>query len=231
MAPAGPLSKISGLTETRESRQGTTISLREAWKVFFRFPSAWILAPLVVAAWSARIALGGWRWWDMAVVLIVIALEAFVEWVTHVMVLHFRPRRIGGRTVDPYVARKHRAHHADPRDLGLVFIPLPVLVELVIGGPVLFLLAIPDHAVGLTTVSATYTMLAIYEWTHYLIHSPYRPRGRYYAYIRRAHWNHHFKNEHYWFGITVHLADHLFRTFPGKAAVETSPTAKTLGVG
>jgi sterol desaturase/sphingolipid hydroxylase (fatty acid hydroxylase superfamily) len=73
-------------------------------------------------------------------------------------------------------------------------------------------------------------MLFAYEWTHYLIHTSYRPKRRFYRYIWRAHRLHHFKNEHYWFGVTVHLADHVLRTFPAKEAVETSPTARTLGV-
>ncbi|HMC69660.1 MAG TPA: fatty acid hydroxylase family protein, partial [Mycobacteriales bacterium] len=67
-----------------------------------------------------------------------------------------------------------------------------------------------------------------YEWTHFLIHSTYVPRSRYYRYIWRAHRLHHYKNEKYWFGVTVHLADHVLRTFPQRDAVETSPTARTL---
>jgi sterol desaturase/sphingolipid hydroxylase (fatty acid hydroxylase superfamily) len=48
--------------------------------------------------------------------------------------------------------------------------------------------------------------------------------------VWRAHRNHHYRNEHYWFGVTVHLADHLLGTFPEKTAVDASPTARTLGV-
>ena len=46
----------------------------------------------------------------------------------------------------------------------------------------------------------------------------------------RAHRLHHFRNEHYWFGVTMHLADHVLSTYPGKLDVELSPTARTLGV-
>jgi hypothetical protein len=169
--------------------------------------------------------------WDLGAIAIVLSAEALVEWTTHVFVLHFKPRRIAGLTVDPYVARKHRAHHLDPRDERLVFIPAPVLAELLVLVPLALFFAIPDHRVAVTAIASAYTMLGAYEWTHFLIHVPYRPRSRYYSYIRRAHWSHHYRNEHYWFGITIHLADHLFGTFPDKAAVEPSPTARTLGVG
>jgi hypothetical protein len=73
-------------------------------------------------------------------------------------------------------------------------------------------------------------MLYVYEWTHYLIHTSYRPRHRLHRYVWRAHRSHHFRNEHYWFGVTMHIADHVIGTFPSGGAVEVSPTARTLGV-
>jgi hypothetical protein len=41
---------------------------------------------------------------------------------------------------------------------------------------------------------------------------------------------HHYRNEKYWFGVTIHLADHVLRTFPHKEEVPVSATAFTLGV-
>jgi sterol desaturase/sphingolipid hydroxylase (fatty acid hydroxylase superfamily) len=48
--------------------------------------------------------------------------------------------------------------------------------------------------------------------------------------IWRAHRLHHYRNEQYWFGVTMHLADHVLRTYPEKDAVPASATARTLGV-
>jgi hypothetical protein len=214
------------MTEARTSN----ITLVQAWNGFFRYLTPRLLLPLVLASWTTRFVLGKFQWWDLGIVLIVLATETFTEWLIHVLVLHFKPRQVFGRRVDPYIARKHRAHHADPKNIPLVFIPTAVLLQVVVVDPIVFLLAIPDHALAVTAIAATYTMLGAYEWTHYLIHSPYRPKRKYYSYLRRAHWNHHFKNEKYWFGITIHLSDHLFGTFPEKSSVETSPTARTLGV-
>ena len=73
-------------------------------------------------------------------------------------------------------------------------------------------------------------MFLAYEWTHYLIHSAYRPRSRLYRGIWRAHRLHHYRNERYWFGVTMHQADRILRTYPDKDAVPLSATARTLGV-
>lgn len=68
-----------------------------------------------------------------------------------------------------------------------------------------------------------------YEWTHYLIHSDYRPRSRMYKAVWRNHRLHHYKNEHYWFTVTTAgTADRLLRTCPDPGDVATSPTAKNL---
>jgi hypothetical protein len=40
---------------------------------------------------------------------------------------------------------------------------------------------------------------------------------------------HHFKNEHYWFGVsTPGTADRVLGTYPDPQSVPTSPTAKNL---
>ena len=68
-----------------------------------------------------------------------------------------------------------------------------------------------------------------YEWTHYLIHSDYKPKTRVYRAIWRNHRQHHFKNEHYWFTVTSSgTADRVLGTYPDPATVATSPTAKNL---
>ena len=72
-------------------------------------------------------------------------------------------------------------------------------------------------------------MLLAYEWTHYVIHSDYKPRTRAYKAIWRNHRLHHYKSEHYWFSVTTSgTSDRLFGTHPDPATVSTSPTAKDL---
>jgi sterol desaturase/sphingolipid hydroxylase (fatty acid hydroxylase superfamily) len=205
------------------------MTLAGAARIFFSKRSPQVITAVFLASVGAMVAVGQWSWWDLLAPGILIAIEPFTEWLIHVHLLHFKPRPVGGRTLDPLVARKHRAHHVDPKDLDLVFIPMPALLPLIGALAVGFLLPLPLGR-GIAALVGAYAMLFTYEWTHALIHSPYRPRHRIYRAVWRAHRNHHFRNEHYWFGVTMHLADHVLGTYPEKTEVEVSPTARTLGV-
>ncbi|MGI8774107.1 MAG: sterol desaturase family protein [Actinomycetota bacterium] len=211
------------------ARSSGKTTLAEETRFFWSHRNARIISGALALAVIIRVALGGWTRWDAVVVGGLIALEPFVEWTIHVFVLHFKPRKLFGRQVDPLVARKHRAHHSDPRKVEWIFVPLPVLTRAVPVVLVLYLLLLPTFRLGVTASATGLAILLTYEWTHYLIHSRYQPKSRLYRYIWRAHRLHHYKNEKYWFGVTVHAADHVLGTFPGKDEVETSPTCRTLG--
>ena len=211
------------------SGEDSALSLGAAGRTFAGWRSPQLIAAAFVLTSAGRVVVGNWSWWDLVVPAAIVAAQPFTEWLIHVFLLHFKPRTVRGRTLDPLVARKHRAHHADPKDASLVFIPMPALVSLVLGLAAVLLLAMPLSR-GLSALLGAYAVLFAYEWTHFLIHSTYRPRHRAYRSIWRAHRNHHFRNEHYWFGVTTNLADHVLGTFPDRSAVEVSPTARTLGV-
>ena len=199
-------------------------------RTFLRHANSRLLLTVTALTLGARVLLGGWRAADAIVAAVILGLEPLTEWLIHVFLLHARPKTIAGRTYDSLVARKHRAHHADPRDVDLIFVPKRVLYGALPGAVVLYGLLLRDVRLTATAVLVSYAMLTLYEWTHFLIHSRYLPKGRYYRYIWRAHRLHHYRNEHYWFGVTVHLADHALRTFPDRDDVPLSPTARTLGV-
>jgi hypothetical protein len=206
------------------------LTLPDAARIFAGTFSAKVLAPALLIALVARLPLGGWRWWDLGVAAIILAAQPFTEWVIHVTVLHWKPRTLGGLTIDPLGARRHRQHHADPKILGLVLVPRQIMaVSVALNLPV-FLAITRDWRLTLTGMATSYAVYLTYEWIHFLIHSSYRPQGRYYRYVYRAHRLHHYRNEKYWFGVTVHLADHVLGTFPGKDEVPISATAFTLGV-
>jgi Fatty acid hydroxylase superfamily len=206
------------------------LTLRTAAQIFFGTFSARFLIPIVVATAAIRIALGGWRWWDLGLAAIILGFQPFNEWLIHVFVLHLKPRRVGRLTIDPLGSRRHRQHHADPKVLGLVLVPRPIMVTTSLLNLPIYWLITPTWQLALTGLLVSYSMYLTYEWIHFLIHSTYRPKGWYYRYVYRAHRLHHFRNENYWFGVTVHLADHALRTFPGKDDVPVSATAFTLGV-
>jgi Fatty acid hydroxylase superfamily len=210
----------------------TAFSLSDARREFWKHPSPWIIAATLVAALAARVAVGDWQITDAIVPVVMIAGFPFLEWVVHVFVLHWRPRRVGGVAVDSLLARKHREHHLDPRDVPLIFIPWQSLLWVVATAIAITLLAFPRPGMGLTYLAFLAVLGIGYEWTHYLIHSDYKPKTRVYRAIWRHHRLHHFKNEHYWFTVTsAGTADRVLRTSPAPATVATSATAKNLHGG
>ncbi|WP_409430651.1 sterol desaturase family protein [Mycobacterium sp. SMC-16] len=209
------------------------VTLGRAAREFWRHPTPWMILTLVVGAVAARIAVGGLALRDLWAPLVLALLFPFVEWVIHVFILHWRPRKLGRVTVDTLVARDHRRHHANPREIDLVFIPTPTLPWLIAA-----IVALPLGIGALVgaPVSATLSFVVVeslilmgYEWTHYLVHTDYKPRHRFYKAVWRNHRLHHFKNEHYWFSVTTSgTSDRVLGTYPDPATVETSPTAKNL---
>jgi len=57
------------------------------------------------------------------------------------------------------------------------------------------------------------------------------PRTPYYQRLWRNHRLHHFRNEHFWYGVTRLEGDRLFGTAPEVASVAVSPTARMLQRG
>jgi Fatty acid hydroxylase superfamily len=219
---------------------GAPLRLIDVARAFARYDSPKLIGIGFLAALTARLAVGNWSWRDAVIPVGLIAFEPVTEWVIHVYLLHARPIQIGGRRHDLLAAREHRAHHAAPSELDGVLVPTYALFLFVPAiAAVLFAMSFPIHlliggdrvAWWLSGVVIGYSILFTYEWCHFLIHSPYRPRGRYYKVIWRNHRLHHYKNEHYWFGVTSNLGDVVLGTDPQQSSVAKSPTARSLGAG
>jgi hypothetical protein len=207
----------------------TKVSLRQAWAEFWKHPSPWMMGGTLLGAGIARGFVHRFSWHELIVPLLFVVFFPVIEWVVHVVVLHWKPLRLVGVRIDPLVSRKHREHHANPRDIPLIFIPWQVLTGLLVATVAIGLFAFTDRADGLTFMIGIAVVGFSYEWMHYLIHTDYMPRGKTYKSIWRAHRLHHYKNEHYWFTVTTTAtADRLFGTFPDPATVKTSATAKNL---
>ncbi|MFI5538580.1 sterol desaturase family protein [Nocardia sp. NPDC051900] len=213
--------------DERALRRGLTLG--RAFEEFLRHPSPWMIGTTLVGALIARVVVGDWQLTDLLVPAVMLTVFPVFEWIVHVTVLHWRPRRLGPIALDSELARKHREHHVDPRDIPLIFIPTKTLAVLVVVLIALAAFAFPRSGLGLTFL-ITITLLGLgYEWTHYLIHTDYKPKGSLYRAVWRNHRHHHYKNEHYWFTVTSSgTADRLFGTYPDPATTETSPTARNL---
>ena len=214
-------------------------TLGAAWRDFIRRRSPRLLGALIAGTLALRLALGDWGWPDLVAAAGMVIVYPFGEWAIHVYLLHLPPFRFRGKRVELQTSRSHREHHEAPNRMGLILLG-PVEVALLGGLAVPLVLAAGALVVwplaGALTVEpfvtaalTGYVLIAIYEWTHFLIHTAYRPRSRAYRTVWQTHRLHHFKNEHYWHGITNTVADRVFGTLPDHRDVERSPTARTLG--
>lgn len=203
-------------------------TLPQAAALFFHHGSPRLLALHLLALLALRLAHGGFGVGDLLVGLGVAIYWPLQEWVLHIYVLHMRPFRFRGRRVDPLMARIHRAHHREPWNLEFVFLPVKVVLPLIPLNALLWWLTMPDLGVALSGMTAMAAAALGYEWVHYLTHTPYRPRSRYYRSIWRGHRLHHFKNERFWHGFTMPLVDTLLGTNPDPRTVELSATCRDL---
>ncbi|MFC4249763.1 sterol desaturase family protein [Sinimarinibacterium flocculans] len=200
-----------------------------ALRVFWSHPSSLIIAGFVLLFGGWRIALGGFGWIDAAIALGVLAYFPVNEWLIHVVMLHFRPRRLFGRTIDFYLPKTHRRHHADPWNLAWVFIPRHVHL-LVAPTVALLLWALWPWKEWVLSGVTAYLLLGLhYEWVHFLAHIPWCPDHAYYKRRVREHRYHHFRNENYWWGVSMGLGDRLFGTAPKVEDVGRSGTTHAVG--
>jgi hypothetical protein len=206
-------------------------TLDHAWREFRANRSPKIILFAILAALALRLVLGDFTYWDAVALVAMIAVYPFGEWAIHVYLLHAKPVRLRGRRVELPSSKAHREHHERPNYLGLILLaPIEAAALLLLAVPAVlavFSTFMPVPAL-VTAAFAGYVLIGIYEWTHFLIHTAYRPRSAAYRAIWRNHRLHHFKNEHYWHGITNTVADHVLRTAPDQRDVPRSRTARTL---
>ena len=222
----------------REMHSREVTSLRRARREFLRKESPWAIGAGILIVAVIRGLVGDVTWRDAVAVAAMVAVYPFGEWAIHVYLLHAKPLRIRGRRVETMAARAHRAHHEEPNDLDMVLLYwwqaaflmlLAVPFTVGVGALVVTLIAGPVPLGALLSAAlAGFWMIFLYEWTHFLIHTAYRPRSAAYKAIWKNHRLHHFKNEHFWHGITNNVSDRVLGTNPEAREVPKSNTARTL---
>jgi sterol desaturase/sphingolipid hydroxylase (fatty acid hydroxylase superfamily) len=215
-------------------------TLGHAWREFRAKRSPKVLAAGIVLAAAARIAYGGFSWRDLVAVAGIATIYPFGEWAIHVYFLHMPPFELRGRQVYLPTSKAHWEHHQQPADLGMILLApqeaaalLGAVVPLTVGLSALAVWPLPGPepwGALLTGLLTGYLLVGLYEWTHFLIHTAHRPRTRLYRAVWQTHRLHHFKNEHYWHGVTNTIADRVLGTSPDHREVERSRTARTLDV-
>lgn len=206
-------------------------TIAEALPVFLRHGSPRIVIAALVVAVAARLSVGDWSGWDLLPVVGLCAYWPIQEWLIHVYILHYRPVTLFGRRLDFRVPRKHREHHRAPWEIDLLFIPMHSFVYSLPLVVLLWFAITPSTPLALTGIVAHLTLTLHYEWVHYLVHTRYQPTSPHYQRLWRNHRLHHFKNEHYWMGVTMTSGDRLLGTAPALRDVETSRTCRTLAAG
>jgi hypothetical protein len=227
------------MVQPMPGRHGSSVNTkREAWRLWTAKRSPRILATGLALAVLLRLVLWDFTWRDAVAVVAMVVVYVFGEWAIHVYLLHLKPFEFRGRMVELPTATSHRMHHEAPHDLNmivfapsealaLILVVVPVVIAALCGLVGLVFGAVPI-GVAVTAGTVAYLLILGYEWTHFLIHTAYRPHSRYYKSIWRTHRLHHFKNERYWHGITNTVSDRVLGTFPDQREVERSATARTL---
>lgn len=211
--------------EMQSPRGGLTLG--GAARFFLSIRSLQLLLLGLAGYIAARTLLGAWTVWDGVIFIAVWGIWPLQEWAMHAYLLHMKPIRLFGRTIEPIFVQTHRAHHLNPRDPMSGVVPVYFSVLYLLGLPLLWHFGLPLPQ-ALTGVAASLMVILFYEWVHFLIHTSYQPKGRWYGMLWRNHRLHHFKNENHWYGVTTTTADALLGTHPEKEQIENSETCRTL---
>jgi hypothetical protein len=195
-------------------------------------------AEAIAAAPLAERALPDRRFWQLLLdcagnLAYQLAFNSLIRAADSVAQIHDEYRR----TFELVSSAAHRRHHSSPSDLVRVllsgFEAVIFLVQITAVSALVVLAAdtfLGGHfaALWLTATGCSFLGLLRYEWSHFLIHTPYVPKSRWYRAIWRNHRLHHYKHEGYWLGVSSSLGDCILGTNPEPRAVERSPTARTL---
>jgi len=222
------MTAVEATTTTNDLHSGPG-TLQDAFAYFLPQASPRIILVLATLSVSARLALGHWEWRDLRIVVLIAAVWPFVEWLLHTFLLHAKPTGPTKVLFNSRTAVKHRAHHLQPFHLPILFFPAHTFLFMVPSLVALFFLTLPAPQAA-TAFAFCMVRLFGYEWVHFLTHTRYVPKGRFYKSMWRNHRLHHCKNEHYWMGVSTTLADKVLGTNPAPNAVPLSPTCRTLGV-
>ena len=193
-------------------------------RAFYRYRSPKILTALAVGLIAGRLLLGNWSRADLIAPLGILAFWPVLEWLIHSRLLHLKPFRLFGRTIDPKVGRTHRAHHANPADLRDITINKDVFPVVV---PLLFVLAyglLPTIELATGALAMFFALSLHYEFCHFIGHTTWAPPFEYYRRRQRMHRLHHYRDEKLWWGVSTGLGDVLLGTAPDLNTVDKSAT-------
>lgn len=194
---------------------------------FLRHGSNAVLA-LAVAAGIVIFALGVVPF-SLVAALIGAAVFFVSEYTTHRFLFHAQPSAM--QWLRNLQHRLHYDHHIDPPKLELLFLPLWFVIPTALAYYGVFLAITRNPALALSLTFGSICALLYYEWVHYVAHIPFNPVTPLGRYVKKYHLWHHFKNEHYWYGVTNPTMDFAGATYRDVDAVERSTTVREIWRG
>ncbi len=194
---------------------------------FLRHGSNAVLVSAILVL-TALFALGRlpFVWFGAAIGAIVFLSS---EYTTHRFLFHAAPSKIGW--VLALQHRLHYDHHIDPPKLELLFLPLWFAVPVTAAYFGVYFAITRNLVLTISLVFGSMCALLYYEWVHYVAHVPFVPVTPFGRYIKKYHLWHHFKNEHFWFGVTNPSMDYLGGTYRDVETVERSTTVREIWKG
>ena len=193
-------------------------SLGACARSFFSFGSPRLLGLQLLAAIAARPFLGPPRASEALVVIAIAIYWPLQEWILHRYVLHMKPITLGGRTWVSRAVITHALHHENPVELGPTLLPtstIALLVPIHVGG---WLLLSPSLGFACTGVACLGAAALLYEWIHFLTHTAYKPRTRWFRDVKRRHMAHHMRDPMRWFAFTAPWLDDWLGTGDPRAS-------------
>jgi len=181
-------------------------TLGGAARSFFSFGSPRLLGLQLLTALAVRPFLGPPKLADAIILAAVLVYWPIQEWTAHKFILHAKPLRIGGRVIESGAARAHRLHHENPVDMGLSLLPtrtIAFLIPLHVG---LWMLFLPP-ATACTGIACFGGATLVYEWIHFLTHTAWRARSKWFSEVKRRHMAHHQRDPRRWFAFAVPRLD------------------------
>ncbi|MFZ5825952.1 MAG: sterol desaturase family protein [Bacillota bacterium] len=195
---------------------------------FLRYPDIQImgLLTLAVAGFALSQAPRPQVWFAL---LVGVGLFFISEYTTHRFFFHMAPPK--SPLLRKAIYRLHYHHHEEPNDLHLLFLPIWYSIpQFFISGSIAWWVT-GDIRLAAGFLTGSMGLLMYYEWLHYVAHRPVTPLTPWGRWMKKYHLWHHFKNEHYWYGVTNPSLDMLLGTYKEVADVEKSPTARKLDPG
>jgi len=187
-------------------------------------------AVLTVAIVGLAVAFGAKSLAFYPIAAVVGALIFFAsEYTTHRFLFHAQP--IKTTWINRLQHRLHYDHHIDPPKLELLFLPLWFVIPVAALYYLVFFAVVHDPLQALSFAFGAICALMFYEWAHFVAHVPITPVTPIGKYMKKYHLWHHFKNEHYWFGVTNPTMDYVGLTYRNVDTVERSTTVREIWKG